>query len=447
MRLLLVLSAIFYFADGNPYPQNVPNHVDIANQMAMKNWPKWSELMSRYSNQNFEDGKNFVMVSSTVFYSGPFERSKPVDDQTKTLLNEPSAKIQPANVHTQTLSNGPYHEPYPKIVIRAMDKDISSHIAWDDWDKWNEIFSKYFTQDMIYDTNYFDGTNKVMGNGTGIRSWYDREHIPLNQAMDNETFNQVIFAADEEHATTTTYAIAPWTKASFFGVKAPNKVIRYRIFDFYKMRDGKIWYNWMVLDSIHMMFEAGYNVLPKNLNPLKQGWVRPPNAMDGIPAPDSRLVNPQDSIASKKIALEAMYHDLLSGENGPSPLWRKDMVWYGCHGFGVAENINDYNKYFLYPISTAFTDKRIELDVMVCEGTICGAHGYLVGKFVKPLLGEKPSNSETRLRFGLHWNVDVEAKRIIEGYGIFDLPGFFAQAGIDLFKRAHDMQKAKNALP
>ena len=46
-----------------------------------------------------------------------------------------------------------------------------------------------------------------------------------------------------------------------------------------------------------------------------------------------------------------------------------------------------------------------------------------------------------------NWNVDVEAKRIIEGYGIFDLPGFFAQAGIDLFKRAHDMQKAKNALP
>ena len=60
-------------------------------------------------------------------------------------------------------------EPYPKIVIRAMDKDISNHIAWDNWEKWNECMSKYFTQDMIYDTNYFDGTNKIMGNGTGIR--------------------------------------------------------------------------------------------------------------------------------------------------------------------------------------------------------------------------------------------------------------------------------------
>ena len=39
------------------------------------------------------------------------------------------------------------------------------------------------------------------------------------------------------------------------------------------------------------------------------------------------------------------------------------------------------------------------------------------------ILGEKPANVQTRLRFGLHWHVDVETKRIIEGYGIFDLPG------------------------
>ena len=55
----------------------------------------------------------------------------------------------------------------------------------------------------------------------------------------------------------------------------------------------------MILDSVHLMYEAGYNVLPNNLNPLKQGWVRPPNAMDGIPAPLSVTVNTEDSIISK----------------------------------------------------------------------------------------------------------------------------------------------------
>ena len=58
------------------------------------------------------------------------------------------------------------------------------------------------------------------------------------------------------------------------------------------------------------------------------------------------------------------------------------------------------------------------------------------------ILGENPANVQTHLRFGLHWHVNVETKRIIEGYGIFDLPGFFIQAGIDLFARAHQKQKA-----
>ena len=80
-----------------------------------------------------------------------------------------------------------------------------------------------------------------MENPYFVFSWYDREHIPINEAFDNQTFNQIIFAADDESATTTTYAVAPWTKGSFFGINAPKKVVRYRIFDFYKMKDGKIW--------------------------------------------------------------------------------------------------------------------------------------------------------------------------------------------------------------
>ena len=104
-----------------------------------------------------------------------------------------------------------------------------------------------------------------------IFSWWDREHIPINEAFDNQTFNQMIFAAEEDYATTTTYAIAPWDQGPFFGVPAPNKLVRYRIFDFYIMRGDKIWYNWMILDSIHLLYQAGYDVLPNNLTPLKQG--------------------------------------------------------------------------------------------------------------------------------------------------------------------------------
>ena len=85
----------------------------------------------------------------------------------------------------------------------------------------------------------------------------------------------------------------------FFGVDAPNKIVRYRIFDFYIMREDKIWYNWMILDAVHLLYQAGYDILPNNITPLKQGWSLPPRAMDGLPAPVSRAVNPDDSPVAK----------------------------------------------------------------------------------------------------------------------------------------------------
>ena len=48
---------------------------------------------------------------------------------------------------------------------------------------------QYFTEDMIYDTNWCpDGS---LSNSTGIEAWWDQEHIPYNLAFDNTTFNQV----------------------------------------------------------------------------------------------------------------------------------------------------------------------------------------------------------------------------------------------------------------
>ena len=42
---------------------------------------------------------------------------------------------------------------------------------------------------MIYDTNW--SPDFTMNNSTGIREWWDAEHIPYNLAFDNTTFNQV----------------------------------------------------------------------------------------------------------------------------------------------------------------------------------------------------------------------------------------------------------------
>ena len=64
------------------------------------------------------------------------------------------------------------------------------------------------------------------------------------------------------------------------------------------------------------------------------------------------------------------------------------MTWYGAHGFGVAPDVQTYSKYFVQAIHSAFSDRNIQLDMIVCEGKFCGAHGYLTGNFSGDFLGQ-----------------------------------------------------------
>ena len=89
----------------------------------------------------------------------------------------------------------------------------------------------------------------------------------------------------------------------------------------------------------------------------------------------------------QELALQALYHDFISEQDVASPLWVDDMTWYGSHGFGMANNVQDYTTYFVQVIRRAFSNRKLELDLIVCDGKICGAHGYFVGDFTGNFLG------------------------------------------------------------
>jgi len=328
-------------------------------------------------------------------------------------------------------------DPIAKEVIRAMDEVIADHVEWDNWEKWSEIMEEFWTEDMIYDTLW--SPDDTMGNSTGMWEWWENEHIPYNMAFDNTTFNQMIFAAEDTTATTTTYANTRW-KGPFCTAEPSENMMpaTMRIFDFYLMRGNKIFYNWMMIDTVDLMLQAGHRVLPKAA--LREGFVRPPNAMDGIPAPISRLTNMDDASIAKDIVSQALHYDFEADitESTASPFWTEDMTWYGPVGFGMATNKVEYEENFIKVIREAFSDRHLDIDILTCEGVYCGANGYLYGVNTGMFLGEAPSNKEMRLRFGLHWRVDVQQGVIPEGYAIFDLPGFFIQNGINLYERAKD---------
>ena len=79
-------------------------------------------------------------------------------------------------------------------------------------------------------------------------------------------------------------------------------------------------------------------------------------------------------------------------------------------GFGLANNKLEYETFFLKPFRTAFTNRQIEIDVLTCEGSYCGAHGYLYAKHTGEFLGEPASNLDIRLRLVIQ-NVKLLKKK------------------------------------
>merc|ERR1712154_537942 len=100
----------------------------------------------------------------------------------------PTAMVSPVVLFSLLVST--------KEVIRAMDKVISDHVEWDNWDKWSEIMAEFFTADMIYDTNW--SPDETMNNSTGIWDWWENEHIPYRL-----TFSPVRGHTAELTATST----------------------------------------------------------------------------------------------------------------------------------------------------------------------------------------------------------------------------------------------------
>jgi len=163
--------------------------------------------------------------------------------------------------------------------------------------------------------------------------------------------------------------------------------------------------------------------------------VQPPLAMDGIPAPDSAVTPPHVAEESRAAARALLEHEWLaaSGPSAASRLWSPTMRFYGPSGFGFAQSRSEYEAHFLAPLTSAFTKRSFELDVLTCEGAYCGAHGHLHATHSGCFLGERATGLRVSLRVGMHWHiVDGIAT---EGYAIFDTPALFQQFGVAILNR------------
>merc|ERR1711973_62253 len=330
--------------------------------------------------------------------------------------------------------------PRSKCVINGMATVIEEHIAWDDWNQWSQIMKNYFVDDMIYDSNWTP--NQHFGNSSSLREWFDREHIPFNLAFDNTTFSVVMMVGEERTLSLLAYGKATWLSdiGTLPGSKSIGKQVTIWDLDFYDLdsEGTRIAYNWCLIDFVDLMRQLGYQVLPKPA--LPEGVFYPPKSMDGIPAPVSRLANPRDAEIAKDWIASLLNWDFVEG-NGPSHIWHENMTWYGGAGFGMASNKDEYEEHILKPTRDGLSNRALDLDILNCEGSYCGAHGFLSGDHSGVWFGEEPTDLRVNLRFGIHWRVNVAEGVVEECWAMFDLPAAFSGININLFDRMNDQYR------
>eukprot|EP00471_Norrisiella_sphaerica_P008801 CAMPEP_0184496328 /NCGR_PEP_ID=MMETSP0113_2-20130426/33647_1 /TAXON_ID=91329 /ORGANISM="Norrisiella sphaerica, Strain BC52" /LENGTH=606 /DNA_ID=CAMNT_0026882901 /DNA_START=83 /DNA_END=1903 /DNA_ORIENTATION=+ len=376
-------------------------------------------------------GLNLQQVSFPPTHAEP---NRECDVNRPSWGGQAQGSLPPKFIGPNTKFDSDEDLPLAKALVKGMDSLISNHVDCWDFGPWSSAMRPYWNPDLIYDTNWTPFPD-ILGNSSGLRNWFDREHIPFNLAFRNCTFSQLIFAGEELTATTTTYGLAYW-QADLAHIPHTSKPTRIRIFDFYKVdpKTKKIAYNWMLLDLVHLMLEAGFRVLPKPK--LPEGWVAPPRAMDGIPAPVSSLVAEKDKEIARKVVFGGLMSDWMHRKLICHGLWKQDMVWYGPVGIGMAKGCQEYHDYFLRPFHLAFNGTNtLKIDVFSCEGPYCGVHGQFTGRHVGKWLGAEPTGRLIKLRFGMHYRVDTESHEIAESWALFDLPHAFHQMGINLFER------------
>jgi len=322
-----------------------------------------------------------------------------------------------------------------KCITDGMLTIISDHIAWDDWEAWYGVMKDFWTEDMIYDSNWTP--NGDFCNNTGLKEFFDNEHIPFNLAFDNTTFARMIGVGEEFTSSILWYAKSTWIGdlGTVPGSEHIGQEVTIWDLDFYHIDEEsgtKIAYNWCLIDFVDLMRQIGFQVLPKPA--LQEGFMLPPRAMDGIPAPISRLVNPEHSLISKMIIQKLLEDDFVSGSE-PSSVWTEDMVWYGGAGFGMATSKAQYEQHVLSPLREGLSSRELDLDVLHCEGAYCGAHGYIKGVHTGVWLGEEPTGLALHLRIAIHWRVDIEAENVPECWAMFDIPAAFNMIGVNLFDR------------
>ncbi len=233
---------------------------------------------------------------------------------------------------------------------------------------------------------------------------------------------------------------------NFMGVAPTGKRVEIRYMDFWKVVDGKIVDNWVMVDFPHVMQQLGKDPFGGH------GWEK----LDGGPriaatnpdeassfAAGGKGARPQqgyltrDNDLSRTAETQRVIESMVDGLNdhtieGIEAFFARDFRWMGNAGCGTKRGVSEFKNNWQRPFQAAFSDKVCIDEARLVQGQWMAAFGAQHAVHSGEFMGIAPTGRNVEIRYMDFWKV-VDGK-IVDNWVMVDFAHVMQQLGVDPFQ-------------
>lgn len=196
-------------------------------------------------------------------------------------------------------------------------------------------------------------------------------------------------------------------------VPATGKSIVMRFSDFWRVENGKLAENWVMVDNLGVMQQ------------LVNKEVRSPNYKQIHSTQQEPTVDQQNIDLVRRMAEALNAHDVEAQDN----YWTPDMIWHGPPGFGDIYGLEAFKNKVVKSFYTAFPDFHGLLDIQLADNEFVAATGIVTGTHQGVWLNIPPTGKRIKMRYSDFWQ--IKNGRLAENWVMIDHIGLLQQLGVN----------------
>jgi len=227
-------------------------------------------------------------------------------------------------------------------------------------------------------------------------------------------------------------------RGDWFGIAGTGKTVGARYSDFWRVENGRLKENWVMIDQIGLTQQLvqaqppSYSQsqslsLSQSLPQSLSQTLSQSHAYSQVQSPSHRSPEAIKNLALVNRMVEHLVNHNLAGQN---EVWTEDMVWHGPPGLGDIHTVEGFKRDVVGgTFYKAFPDFFGDIDIELAVGNFVAGTGYVTGTHLGDWFGIPPTGKKIKLRYSDFWR--IEGDKLAENWVMIDHIALLQQLGID----------------